>query len=237
MPVKSARLLVPSPAIVTPRRATAADEAPIAAPLAQAVPLPEDGERRCLMAGVELRAARAGKGPGTIVGYTAVFEKFSQDLGGFIEKIRRGAFEGVLSDDVRALKNHDSNYLLGRNKSGTLRMEEDELGLRVEIDLPDTQVGRDTAEEIARGDMDGMSFSFITDVDQWDDSGEVPVRTILRVRSLFDVGPVVYPAYTDTSAAMRGLAAHRPAAAAPSPPIDHVPLSVYQARLRLAAAF
>ncbi len=79
--------------------------------------LPAIGRCRCLMAGLELRAAKGGKGPGTVVGYAAVFEKFSQDLGGFIEKIQQGAFAGVLSSDVRALKNHDSNYLLGRSKS------------------------------------------------------------------------------------------------------------------------
>ncbi len=186
---------------------TKAIEPPIAAARARSS---ADEEKRCLMAGVQLRAAKAGKGPGTVVGYAAVFSKMSQDLGYFVEKIQRGAFAGVLGQDVRALKNHDSNYLLGRSKSGTLRMSEDEIGLRVEIDLPDTQVGRDTAEEIGRGDMDGMSFSFAADVDQWDYSGEVPIRTLVKIRDLYDVGPVAYPAYTDTSAAMRSLETHRP---------------------------
>jgi HK97 family phage prohead protease len=202
-------------------------------------PTNDEREVRCLMAGVELRAAAAGgKGPGTVVGYAAVFDKMSQDLGYFVERIQRGAFAGCLAQDVRALKNHDSNYLLGRNKSGTLRMGEDELGLRVEIDLPDTQVGRDTAEEIARGDMDGMSFSFVADVDQWDYSGTVPVRTLVKVRDLYDVGPVVYPAYTDTSAAMRSLEAARPRPAeTPAPePRAYDPSEVIQFRFRIEQA-
>jgi hypothetical protein len=78
-------------------------------------------------------------------------------------------------------------------------MAEDEFGLKVEIDLPDTTVGRDTAESIRRGDMDGMSFAFTTDIDEWDYSpARVPIRTVMKVRELYDVGPVTYPAYTDT---------------------------------------
>jgi HK97 family phage prohead protease len=192
-----------------------------------------DVEKRCLMAGLELRASRSGRGPGTIVGYAAVFEKFSADLGGFYETIRRGAFAGVLSNDVRALKNHDPAYLLGRLKSGTLRLNEDELGLRFEVDLPDTQTGRDTATEVERGDLDGASFAFITELDDWDWSGDKPIRTLIKIRELFDVGPVTYPAYTDTSAAMRSLTAGRSI----TPPPSFPPASVYQARLRVAAAF
>jgi hypothetical protein len=169
------------------------------------------------MAGVELRAAADGKGPGTCVGYAAVFEKFSEDLGHFREKVARGAFAACLGQDVRALANHDPNLLLGRTKSGTCRMAEDELGLRVEIDLPDTSTGRDIAEQIRRGDMDGMSFSFTTDADSWDYSGEVPIRTLLKVRDLYDFGPVTFPAYTDTKAAMRSLDAHRPGATSGPP--------------------
>lgn len=208
------------------------------------VPLKEGGERRCLMAGLQLRAARSGKGPGTIVGYAAVFGKFSQDLGGFTEKIAPGAFSAVLNQDVRALVNHSADKLLGRSKSGTLRMVEDELGLRVEIDLPDTQLGRDTAVEVGRGDMDGMSFSFTTDVDQWDWSGQTPIRTLVKIRDLYDVGPVVFPAYTDTSAAMRSLDRSKPAlesAPAPEPASrsdypSFDPLPLFHFRLRVEQA-
>jgi uncharacterized protein len=188
------------------------------------------------MSGVQLRAAPDGKGPGTAVGYAAVFDKFSVDLGGFRERIRPGAFASVMHDDVRALKNHDINYLLGRSKSRTLRMVEDVLGLRTEIDLPDTQTGRDTAVEILRGDMDGMSFSFVVDVDEWDYSGDVVQRSIIKFRSLFDVGPVAFPAYTDTSIAMRSLNAKRPQPQIITPQL-FPSVETYQARLRVAAAF
>ena len=204
-------------------------------------PLSADREVRCLMAGLELRAAPDGsKSPGTIVGYAAVFGKFSEDLGYFREKIAPGAFTACLRQDVRALKNHDPSFLLGRSTSKTLRMVEDEFGLKVEIDLPDTQVGRDTAVEVGRGDMDGQSFSFTTDIDQWDYSGDVPIRTLIKVRTLYDVGPVTYPAYTDTSAAMRSLTASKPPTLAPAEPVV---LSFRQhhsharARLELAEAY
>lgn len=170
----------------------------------------DNREVRCLVRGLELRAAADSKGPGTVVGYSAVFDKFSEDLGGFREKITPGAFADALPrSDVRALANHDPTMLLGREKAGTLRMEEDKVGLRVSIDLPDTSVGRDTAESIRRGDMDGMSFAFTLDdsddADDWEWNADVPVRTIKRFGQIYDVGPVTYPAYPDTSAAMRSL--------------------------------
>jgi HK97 family phage prohead protease len=194
-----------------------------------------DREIRCRMLGLELRAAAEGQsGPGTMIGYAAVFDQFSEDLGSFREKIAPGAFrEAIERSDVRALKNHDPGCLLGRARAGTLRLAEDELGLRVEIDLPDTQLGRDTAEEIRRRDLDGQSFAFTTDIDDWDYAGEVPIRTVRKVRELFDVGPVTYPAYTQTSAAMRSLEANRPA---PPPAPDHHFLSLAKARQQLAEA-
>ena len=200
-----------------------------------------DREVRTLVRGLELRKKleeekeKGRAGPGTLVGYTAVFNRFSDVLGGFREKIAPGAFKSVLGQDVRALKNHDANYLLGRNKSGTLRMMEDDHGLRVEIDLPDTQVGRDTAEEARRGDLDGMSFAFVIDRDSWDHKADPPERTILSFRELYDVGPVVYPAYTDTSAAMRSLDRNKPAPE-PDPAEMARLLEHYQARLRVEAA-
>ncbi len=190
-------------------------------------------EVRCLMAGVQLRAAADGKGPGTAFGYAAVFDRFSEDLGYFRETIAPGAFEGCLGQDVRALVNHDPNQLIGRTKSGTLRIEEDGVGLRVECDLPDTQTGRDTATSIRRGDLDGMSFSFDTEADSWDRSTTPPTRTLLRCRRVYDVGPVAFPAYEDTTAAMRSLDRSKPL-----PVLDPIAtfLSLALARQRLAEA-
>ncbi len=168
-------------------------------------------ERRVLaFQTAEIRVKRGEDGAKTIVGYAAVFDKLSQDLGGFVEKIDQKAFKRCLERgcDVRGLKNHDPAMLLGRMKSGTLRLDTDEVGLKYEIDVPETQTGRDTVTEIERGDMDGSSFSFTTedeDGDEWDDTTEPPTRTLRNVRDLFDVGPVTYPAYLDTEVNTRSL--------------------------------
>lgn len=159
----------------------------------------------------ELVEVRSGDN-GTIVaeGYAAKFNTLSQNLGGFVERIAPGTFKKTLQEaDVRALFNHDPNKLLGRNRSGTLRMEEDETGLRYEIDLPDTQLGREVATLLERGDISGSSFGFRTISDEWGESESgFPVRTLTQV-ALRDVGPVVYPAYVDTESAIRSLAEAR----------------------------
>jgi HK97 family phage prohead protease len=168
-------------------------------------------ERRLLsFAEAEIRVRRNENGEKHIVGYAAVFDKKSQDLGGFIEKIDKKAFDQCMKRncDVRALKNHDPTHLLGRTKSGTLELEVDERGLRYDIAVPETVIGRDTVTEIERGDLDGSSFSFTTedeDGDEWDDKADPPVRTLRNIRDLFDVGPVTYPAYLDTEVKCRSL--------------------------------
>ena len=152
---------------------------------------------------VELRVEE-GETP-KLVGYAAKFNKWSADLGGFREKIARKAFDDVLNDDVRALKNHDSNLLLGRSPK-TLKLSTNSVGLRFEIDMPDTTVGRDTIEEVRRGDISGCSFAFSTAEDDWKyvEDGSVE-RTLIKCSALYDVGPVTYPAYPDTSVAARSL--------------------------------
>jgi HK97 family phage prohead protease len=156
-------------------------------------------ERRALIAPLEVRAESR-----TIAGYAAVFNS-ETDIGGmFREQIAPGAFKPSLSADVRALFDHDTSHVLGRTKAGTLRMAEDDHGLAVEIDLPDTQTGRDLRESMARGDIDGMSFGFRVTKQEWDESGEVPLRTIREVE-LFEVSVVTFPAYADTEVALRSL--------------------------------
>jgi HK97 family phage prohead protease len=209
--------------------------------------LPPEHEVRCLMAGLELRAAAAGaSGPGTLIGYAAVFNMLSEDLGGFREKILPGAFGDCIKRcDVRALRNHDPSQLLGRNRAGTLRMREDALGLRVEIDLSDTQVGRDTAEDVRSRNMDGQSFSFRVKPDdvEWIWESDPPTRIVRRFEEIYDVGPVTYPAYTDTSAAMRSMdkakpAPERPPAQPPAASVERVRASHSRAKaeLQIAAA-
>jgi len=142
-------------------------------------------------------------------GYAARFESMSQNLGGFTETIRPGAFKKTLKEaDVRALFNHDPHLVLGRNVAGTLRLEENAEGLLYEVDLPDTSTGRDVATLLERGDISGSSFGFQTIADNWDDGQPIPVRTLLEV-ALRDVGPVTFPAYVDASSALRCLAEAR----------------------------
>lgn len=182
----------------------------------------EKREIRDSVEGVELRAAPEGSNsPGTLVGYAAVFEKYSCDLGYFREKIQRGAFaKSMAACDVRALVNHDPNMIIGRKSAGTLRMVEDEIGLKVEIDLPDTAVGRDVAENVRNRNIQGQSFTFTTSIDQWDWSGETAIRTLVEVDELFDVGPVTFPAYEETSVAMRSFKAEREARDKPTLPAE-----------------
>lgn len=159
--------------------------------------------------GIEIRAAKPDSGSvGTIVGYAATFNELSLDLGGFREKIAPGAFKASLSrgDDVRALIDHNPERIIGRRTSNTLRVTEDEKGLWVEIDLPDTQAGRDILASIKRGDVTGQSFSFYTIADDWkrDPGTGLWERTLLTVDAV-DVGPVTFPAYPTTSIAARSI--------------------------------
>ena len=164
----------------------------------------------------ELRAiqpAEGESGPPKIGGYAAVFNMRSDLLGGsFIEEIAPGAFDGVMTQDVRALFNHNPNYLLGRTKSGTLKLSLDSRGLHYEIDLPDTQTVRDLVmTPLMRGDMTGSSFTMLVAEDEWRQEGDVIVRTIHRISELRDVGPVAFPAYPDATAGQRSLDAWKQA--------------------------
>lgn len=164
-------------------------------------------ERRTATEGVELREEGNTM---TAIGYASVFNRLSQNLGGFVERVAQGTFAKTIQEaDVRALFNHDADQVLGRSKSGTLRMQEDEKGLRYEIDLPNTQLGRDLAALLERGDISGSSFGFTTISDEWGETDDgYPLRTLTEVK-LRDVSPVTFPAYTSSEASLRSLAEER----------------------------
>lgn len=155
----------------------------------------------------DLRMEKREDGDGHVItGHAAVFNSLSEELWpGVKEKIASGAFSNVLGDDVRLLFNHDPNHVLGRTKSGTLTLSQDAVGLRIKADVPDTQTARDLAVLMARGDVDAMSFAF--SVDPQDVRNEPveggSVDTILKVKSLYDVSVVTYPAYPAASASFR----------------------------------
>ncbi|CAG9184257.1 HK97 family phage prohead protease [Cupriavidus respiraculi] len=177
----------------------------------------QDIEKRTLPGQLcELRSSEGGAAqPTTIYGYGAVFNTRSAPIMGlFVEEIAPGAFDDVLGDDVRALFNHDPNFVLGRTRSNTLQLTIDTRGLAYTVTPPDTQTVRDLVlAPMARGDINGSSFRFIvaSDGDEWRQEGELVVRRIHRFRSLIDVSPVTYPAYDESPSAQRSLEAWRQA--------------------------
>lgn len=157
----------------------------------------------------ELRVEGEGQ-EAKIVGYAAVFNSVTlirTPWGNFREKIAPGAFKKALeTSDVRGLFNHDRNQVLGRAKSGTMTLKEDDKGLRYEITPPDAQWAKDLLVTMRRGDVDQSSFGFrvIQGGDRWDEEDDgVDIRTILEVAELYDVGPVTFAAYQDTEAGVR----------------------------------
>ena len=181
----------------------------------------------------ELRAVESDDGLRHIVGYAAVFNSLSEDLGYFREKIDPGAFtETIVNDDIRVLKNHNPDYVLGRNRSGTLKLFEDQRGLKIDVVPPDAQWARDYMMSIDRGDINQMSFGFETLADRWEtvDGGEV--RTLMKVR-LFDVSPVTFPAYPDTEVGLRSLEEYRKVQEGNKADDYLVGLSIRRKRLRI----
>lgn len=160
-------------------------------------------ERRTITLPVEARSADGE--PTRLSGYAAVFGDVTEIAGMFNERIAPGAFtDAVQHDDVRALFNHDSNFVIGRTTAGTLRLTEDDRGLRYEADPPDTQWARDLLVSVSRGDVSQSSFAFEVTEESWDYSGAMPLRTIKAVR-LYDVSPVTFPAYASTSVSARSV--------------------------------
>ncbi|HLD93920.1 MAG TPA: HK97 family phage prohead protease [Anaerolineales bacterium] len=166
--------------------------------------VPDELERRAFAVN-EFRVEQRDGKP-IIEGHAAVFNQ-KADIFGFTEEIAPGAFrDSIGTDDIRALFNHDSNFVLGRNRAKTLELSEDEHGLFISNRPPDTQWARDLLVSLQRGDISQMSFGFRTIEDEWKTVDGMPHRTLKRVQ-LFDVSPVTFPAYpqTDVGVAMRSL--------------------------------
>ncbi len=145
----------------------------------------------------------------SLTGYAALFNSRSENLGGFTEVIAPGAFARSLKsrNDIKLLWNHDTSAVLGSTRAGTLKLYEDEKGLRVEAILPNTTHGRDAKELIKRKDVTGFSFGFTIPGrggDEWNAEGTE--RTLKSVR-LHEVSVTPWPAYTATNgtAQVRGL--------------------------------
>ncbi|MCG7985652.1 MAG: HK97 family phage prohead protease [Candidatus Thiodiazotropha lotti] len=151
--------------------------------------------------------------PGLLVGYAAVFDAQSRDLGGFTESVRSGAFTRSLSnaDHICALYDHDGKSVLGRVGAGTLKLEEDRRGLRFEIQLPPTSVGKDLAALVERQDVAGASFAFTVPKggDTWHREGRALHRELREV-NLHEITVTANPAYPDTTVAKRHIPARHP---------------------------
>lgn len=166
-----------------------------------------DVERRSIAFPLELRAKDGKK---TLVGYAALYDSPSSDLGGFTEVIRPGAFDRALREDqeVLARAEHDTRLLLGRRSNGTCRVSSDAKGLRYEVDVPDTQAGRDVMTLVERGDIRGSSFAFALpnkEGEKWSRTAAGhPLRELVDL-DIFDVAPTADPAYPTTSVSARAL--------------------------------
>lgn len=158
-------------------------------------------ERRFTTGEVEVRQ-RGSKI--VIEGHAIVWNRMSEDLGGFKESVRPGAArKTIMEADVRALMNHDPNLVLGRNKAGTVRLSEDTTGLLYEIVPPNTTYARDLMVSMERGDINNSSFGFRAIQDDWGVMNDYPHRSLIEI-ALADVSVVTYPAYLDADSGLAG---------------------------------
>jgi HK97 family phage prohead protease len=162
-------------------------------------------EQRISTAEFEVREGADGM---TFEGYAAIFDSPSEPLP-FIERIKRGAFNRSLTkarNDIKLLWNHDTSAVLGSTRAGTLKLVEDNRGLKVIATLPNTTQGRDAAVLLKRGDVDSMSFGFSVPAggDDWNEDGS---ERVLKSVRLHEVSIVAFPAYTSTAGttSVRGL--------------------------------
>lgn len=179
--------------------------------------------------------------PNRLHGYAARFNEESAILNEkgvcrtpFVEVIRPGAFARTLREnrDIRALYNHDRAHVLGRTKSGTLDLVEDEVGLKFALRLPDTQVARDLRESIRRGDIDGCSFHGYVLADEVELRPGLPaLRTILDIELVEITPATAFPAYASANVVLRSLP-HAPSLDLPA----RFPIGLASARLRLSAS-
>ena len=147
-----------------------------------------------------------------VIGAGAVYNKRSQDLGGFFEIIREGAFKRSLESgrEVKSFFNHDPNQVLGTTESDPpLTITDDKRGLLYDVEIPDTSYGRDLKENLKRKNVKGSSFQFRTIEDNWykTDAGET-IRELISAE-LFEIGPVVDPAYLPSTSELRTLQAQK----------------------------
>ena len=155
----------------------------------------------------QLRAHTSSDGGPRIGGLGIPTDQWSDDLGGFKERVASGAFrESIENDDIRAIFNHDSNFVLGRKSAGTLTLTEDQRGVVYEARAPDTTWARDLAQSIERGDIRENSFGFMVPAggDSWEERDGILWRTVTKAQ-LREIGPQTFPAYPQSDVQVRSI--------------------------------
>lgn len=164
---------------------------------------------------VEIERREGDEKPLRIIGHPVVYNRWSEDLGGFVERVLPGAATKTLGEsDIRVLFNHDPNYVLGRNVAGTASFTDGAQSVRMEAFPPDTPTVRDLViTPMERGDINQMSFAFRTVRDEWREPADKTnrhgadglwERDVQEFR-MYDGSIVTFPAYTQTDAAVRSL--------------------------------
>lgn len=188
----------------------------------------QDAERRFFTEPVDFEMREEGANENVIQGYAAVFNSDSKDFGGWHERIAPGSFDDVLNDDTVALFNHDSNLVLGRNKVN-VTLSQDKKGLKYRVELPDTTFAKDVRTLIKDKIIHQSSFAFTVAEQRWEHKEKEPsVRTITKIKRLYDVSPVTNPAYEDSTVGARSFQANKPKEEEP-----RISAEVYEIELKL----
>lgn len=164
-----------------------------------------DKETRIVSPQFEVRATSNGK---TAYGYVTIWDALSLDLGGFQERVKKGAYtEGLKARDQYVFFDHEPGNILGSVAAGTATFKEDDTGLLVTCKLPNTTLGNDVACLLERGDLSKMSVGFYCDDEEWTKDNGTVIRTITQA-TVFEASFVSRPAFPDTSAAIRSMSEH-----------------------------
>lgn len=161
------------------------------------------GNRRMRTIGTEFKTREDGEAP-AIEGYFAVFNSNYEIAPGMSESIAPGAFTNSMTNDVRALTNHDTTLVLGRTKAGTLEIREDDKGLWGRIDInPNDADAVNLYERVKRGDVDQCSFGFDIRSEETEIREDGSVHWTLTDVELYEVSCCTFPAYESTSISAR----------------------------------
>lgn len=164
--------------------------------------MPENSEMRVMNMPVTVEK-REEEGKITFEGYAFKYDMLSREIFGFREKIAKGALKNIdiREDDIFASLNHNLDQLLARTISGTLKLTDDDVGLKYRFEVPDTTAGRDLVVLAERGDIQHSSFVFTVSNDEWVEDDEYgAIRTVTLFSGLYEVGPVANPAYLQSEA-------------------------------------